>query len=58
MAKYLVVRSWAVEADSTTDAIEKAKPGEHQDVRAMLVFPSTPAVRVTFATSDVHDLRE
>jgi hypothetical protein len=54
MAKYLVVRSWVVEADSGQEAIQAARPGEDQDVRAMLVFKSYPAIRVTFATNGVQ----
>jgi hypothetical protein len=53
MPKYLVVRSWVVDAVSAVEAVELAQPGEHQDVRAMLVFKSYPAIRLTFATSGV-----
>jgi hypothetical protein len=56
MARYLVVRAWIVEADSTTEAIEKAKPGEHRDVRARLCWPGEVAARLTFATGESHDL--
>lgn len=49
MAKWLVVRSWMVEADTGVEAIERAEPGKHQDVRAMLRVPSVPAVRLTFS---------
>jgi hypothetical protein len=58
MARYLVVRAWLVEADSATDAIEEAKPGEHHDVRAMLVFKSVPSVMLKFGTSEIVNLDE
>lgn len=50
MTMWLVVRSWAVEAESATEAIEKARPGEHTDVRALMAQSDVAAVRLTFAT--------
>jgi hypothetical protein len=56
MPKYLVVRSWVVEAADAADAAGKSMEVPPQDARAMLVLPSVPAIRVTFATSDLTDV--
>jgi hypothetical protein len=48
MTMWLVVRSWAVEAETAVGALEKAKPGEHTKALAMAREPEVDAVKITF----------
>jgi hypothetical protein len=54
MAKYLVVRSWVVEADSGQEAVQlqaRRAPGRTGHARASR---ATQPIRVTFATNGVQ----